>query len=171
MKRQQTFQFLRSHIGGALSVFSAIAIIALVTVSCQSTKNSGGQELVGSKVQMTELRQVLQTRVADPARSSAMMKMTGDAEQTLGSINESFIKKSKEFGKMSADHSKTAAELQNFMRAWDAEDHNQRARLAGVMLAMRQQSTPEEWPAISNAFVNSVMRQSDRYQTLQTMDY
>lgn len=127
--------------------------------------------MVGDKVQLTELRQVIRTQVADPARGNAMMQLAGNAEQTLGQINENFIKHSKEFGKMSADHSKTAGELQNYMRTWDAEDHNQRAQLANVLLAMRSQATPAEWPAVSNAFVNSIMRQSDRYQTLQTMDY
>ena len=171
MKRRQTINRHRSRFGGAVAVFSAVVAVVLVSVSCQTSKKGGEQELVGNKVQLTELRQVIQTQVADPARSNAMMQLAGNAEQTLGNINENFIKRSKEFGKMSADHSKTAGELQNYMRTWDAEDHNQRAQLANVMLAMRSQSTPAEWPAVSNAFVNSIMRQSDRYQTLQTMEY
>ena len=148
-----------------------MAITLLVIVSCKTLNMGGSDDTVGTKVQMTEVRQVIQTTVADPARSAALLTMTGNAEQTLGALNKSFLERSKELGKLSADHSKSAAELTTYMRAWEAEDHARRSRLAGVMLAMKAQTTAAEWPVVSNAYINSVVNQSDRYQSLQRIEY
>lgn len=166
-----TPQCLHSPLGKSLLLGSAIAVSVLWVVSCKTLDMGGNEEEAGSIVQMTELRQTIQVRVTDPARSAELMRMTTGAEQTLGSLNKSFRERSQEFGKMSSDHKKTGAELQNYMRVWDTEDHNNRARLINLMQAMKAQTTEAEWPFISNALLDSVLRQSDRYQSIQNIQY
>ena len=71
---------------------------------------------------------------------------------------------------MSANHKTTASELNEHVRAAEVAASNRRLRLADLMLAMKERSTPEEWPALSNAFINSVLSDSDRYRALQQIN-
>lgn len=120
---------------------------------------------------MVELRQVLQTQIADPNRSTILQGMAGQAERELGAINKDYAKYSVDFGKMSADHGKTANDLSVFLRGWDTRVHAQRQNLVNVMLQMKLQTTREEWPHVSRAFMNSVMASSDRYRDMRQMGY
>jgi len=148
-------------LAGSLAVLSL-----LLATSCQTNKGAKAPEPIGKDVQLTQLRQIVQTQVPDPNRSAKLLSMVGSAERELGALNKDYIDRSKEFGKMSADHSKTANDLQVFLRSWSASENTGRVRLTDTLLAMKNYATAEEWPAISNAFVNGVMNQSDRYQDL-----
>ena len=160
-----------SRSGVAFCGLIAAAWCVLMTVSCESTKNSKGPEPVGKKVQMVELRQVLETQIADPNRSTVLLGMAGQAESELGAINKDYAKYGAEFGKMSADYKKTANDLSLFLRGWDTRVHAQRQKLVNVMIQMKGQTTREEWPHVSRAFMNSVMAESDRYREMRQMGY
>ena len=154
-------------ISGLFGVMASITLLLLVGTACQSKKGASAPDKVGKKVQMVELRQVIYARVPDLNRSSELIKMVGFAEQELGAINTGYLKYSKKFGKASANHSKSAADLHLILREWQAESSARRGRLTDALLAMKGQATAEEWPAISKAFINSVAVQSDRYRALQ----
>lgn len=153
---------LRPSLTGGVAVLSLLLVTA-----CQTNKGAQAPEPIGKDVQLTQLRQVVQTQVPDPNRSARLLSMVGSAERELGALNQDFNERSKEFGKMSADHSKTANDLQVFLRSWSASENTGRVRLTDTLLAMKNYATAEEWPAISDAFVNGVMNQSDRYQSLR----
>lgn len=140
---------------------------ALASPACQTRKAAKGPAKVGDNVEMVELRQVIRAQVPDPGRSAALADMVGVAEQELGAINTSFNKYSKAFAKASANHAKGSNDLNMILHEWNAETRNRRIKLVDALLAMKAQAEPKEWPAISNAFFDSVKRQSDRYQALQ----
>lgn len=156
----------RLPFGGAGTAIAAASLVLFLGTACQSNKGAKAPEPVGKDVELTQLRQVVQTGVADPNRSAKLLSMVGHAEKELGALNKDYLDRSKDFGKMSADHSKTANDLQVFLRNWSASENTGRVRLTDTLLAMKNYATAEEWPAISNAFVNGVMQQSDRYQSL-----
>jgi len=157
---------LRSSIAGSLAAIASIAMILFVGTACQSKKGAKGPDLVGDKVNLAELRQTIQTRIPDPARSAALMNMVSRAEMELGAINEEFVKYSKKFGKVTANHSKGANDLHLILREWEAESSAHRLRITEVLLGMKNYTSAEEWPTISNAFMNSITQQSDRYKVL-----
>jgi len=158
---------VRPSLAGTLAGFASITFLLLAGSACQTNKAAKGPDKVGDNVEMVELRQVIQTQIPDPARSAALTNMVGFAEQELGAINKSFSKYSQAFAKASANHAKGADDLNRILQEWNAETRNRRTRLVDALLAMKVQAKPEEWPAISNAFFDSVKRQSDRYQALQ----
>jgi len=143
----------------------------MVMLSCQTSKKSKGPTLVGENVRMVELRRAIQTQIPDPRRSAALLEITGHAEREMGAINTEFAERSLEFGKMSGNYKKTGNELSAFLSSWDSHAGGQRKRLMNTMLAMKTQTTPAEWPGISNAFLSSVMSQSDRYTAMRRMAY
>lgn len=151
---------------GLLATVTALAAILLVGTACKSTKSTG-PEAVGTEVQLTGLRQVVLTQVADPGRSSAILGLVDRAERELGAINETFMSGNEEFAEMSADHSVSAGELQAFYNNWEGQVSAKRLRMIDTILAMKPYATAEEWPAISHAFVDSVLQQSDRYQKIR----
>ncbi len=157
---------LRLPVVASLAAAASVALILLAGTACQSKKSAKGPELVGDKVNMTELRQAIQTKIPDPSRASALMNVVGHAESELGAINEGYVKHIKKFAKASANHSKDANDLHLILREWDNEAGAQRRRLTDLLFSMRSNTTPEEWPHITNAFLNSVKRQSDRYNSL-----
>lgn len=166
----KTLNQLRSPVSASLAVVASIAFILLAGTACQSKKGAKGPAAVGDKVNMAELRQVILTQIPDPARSAELMKMVGFAEQELGAINEGYLKYSKDFGKVSANHSKGANELHMILREWELQTSARRLRLTDALLAMKGQATAAEWPAISKAFFNSVTHQSDRYRALHPVN-
>lgn len=153
--------------GASLCAAASIALILFVGTACQSKKGAQGPAKVGDNVKMVELRQVIQNKIVDPYRAAELMRMVVGVERDLGAINESFIKHSKELGKMSGKHSVTSGEMQVVLREWDGEASAGRLRVTNTLFAMKKHTTREEWPAVSNAFVNSVMQQSDRYKSLR----
>lgn len=157
---------LRSTAAGSLAVITSLAFILFASSACQSKKGAKGPDLVGKNVKMTELRQVIQTRISEPRRSAALINMVGNAEHELGAINGDFIKYSKKFGKITANHAKGASDLHLILQEWEAQTSARRLRLVEVLMGMKGQATAKEWPAISNAFMNSVTKQSDRYKVL-----
>ncbi len=150
----------------SLAAVASLTLVLLVGTACQSNKGAKGPEKVGDKVQMVELRRVIHSQVPDLNRASELIKMVGFAEQELGELNENYLKYSKEFGKVTANHSKSATDLHLVLREWESQTSDRRRRLTDALLAMKGQSTAEEWPAISKAFINSVAVQSDRYRAL-----
>lgn len=158
---------LRLPIGATLAIAASSALILFAGTACQSKKGAKGPATVGADVKMVELRQVIQSQIVDRNRGAELMKMVSVAEYELGAINESFIKHSKDLGKMSGKHSVTAGEMHVALREWDGEASDHRVRITDALLAMKKHATAEEWPALSNAFINSVMRQSDRYKSLR----
>ncbi len=157
---------LRSPLVASLAALATITLILFVSTACQSKKGAKGPAKVGDKVQMVELRRVIHSQIPDLNRATALINMVGFAEQELGAINEHYLKYSKKFGKMSANHSKSATDLHLVLREWEAQTSNRRLRLTDALLAMKSQATEEEWPAISKAFLYSVTQQSDRYRSL-----
>ncbi len=150
--------------------FASITLILLITSACQSKKAASGAAAIGGNVKMVELRQVIHSQVPDLHRATALINMVGFAEQELGAINEVYLKYSKKFGKVSANHSKSAGDLHLILREWEGQTTRRRRRLTDALLAMKGQATAEEWPAISRAFMNSVAQQSDRYQGLHASE-
>lgn len=158
---------LRPSLTGTVAGLASITLILLAGTACQTNKAAKGPDKIGDNVEMVELRQVIHTQIPDPKRAAALTNMVGFAEQELGAINKSFSKYSKAFAKTSANHAKGADALNRILQEWNAETRNRRTRLVDALLAMKAQAEPNEWPAISNAFFDSVKRQSDRYQALQ----
>ncbi len=115
---------------------------------------------------MTELRKVIYAQVPDLTRASALINMVSKAEQELGNINKSYLKYSQKFGKITANHSKTANDLHLLLAEWEGVTVARRRRLTDTLIAMKSQATAKEWPEISKAFINSVAVQSDRYRSL-----
>ena len=157
---------IRALFTGSALLAVSILLTLLAGTACQTKKGAKGANQTGANVKMAELRQVIQTRVPDPVRVAALMNTVDHAERELGAINEGFIKHIKEFGKMSANHSKDANDLHMNLTDWEIQASAQRRRLTDVLFSMRSNATPEEWPLITNAFLNSVKRQSDRYKSL-----
>ena len=155
---------------GSLVATISIMLILLAGTACQTRKAAKGPTHVGDNVKLVELRQVIQTQVADPSRSAALLSIVSHAEQELGAANKGYLKQSEEFGKASADHSKSAQDLDAILREWDKQASDRRLRLSNMLLTMKTHATPEEWPTISNAFFNSLMRQSDRFRALRKMN-
>ena len=137
---------LRLPVEATIAVAASIAVILFAGTACQSKKGAKGPDYVGENVKMVELRQVIKQQIVDPSRSSELMKMVGTAEYELGAINESFIKHSKNIGKMSGKHSVTAGELHVALREWDGEASVRRLRITDALLAMKKHATAEEWP-------------------------
>lgn len=151
----------------SLAAVVSLTLLLLGATACQSKKGAKGPEKVGDKVQLAELRRVIHSQVPDLNRASELIKMVGFAEQELGEINESYLKYSKEFGKVTASHSKSTTDLHLILREWESKTSAHRRRLTDALLAMKGPSTAAEWPAISKAFINSVAVQSDRYRVLR----
>lgn len=122
--------------------------------------------MVGDDVKMMEVRHVIQTQISDPARSVALLNRVSYAETQLGEINEEYVKYSKKFGKVTANHSKGASDLHLILREWEAQSSSNRHRITETLLDMKNYTSAEEWPAISTAFMNSITKQSDRYKVL-----
>jgi hypothetical protein len=155
---------LKSHLPMArtrwlLTAISMAGVLFLVT-ACKTAKEP---KPIGADVNLAELRWVIQTQVAEPGQSAPLLGLVSQAERELGSINESYLTGSKELQTLSADHSMSSAELQKLLQDFEDEAAIARHRLIDTLLAMKPHTTAEEWPAISNAFLNSVMSQSDRY--------
>ena len=152
--------------------FTSLSIVAvlIVGIACQSNKGSGSAKTIGKNVRMTELRNTIQSSVVDNRRASALLDIVVHAERELGLANENFIEMSKDFGKASADHSKSASYLDSIIRERDKEASARRLRLTNMLLTMRTHATEQEWPLISNAFFNSIMNQSDRYRAVRGLN-
>lgn len=157
---------LLSPIAGSLAVISSLALILFLGTACQTKKGAKDSNQVGNKVTMSELRNVIQTQISDPAQSAILMNMTRAAENELKAINKDFIVYSNKIGKITVDHSKGANDLQLIIQERKSQSSARRLRLVHMMLDMRSHTTPKEWPIISNAFINSATQQSDHYKSL-----
>ena len=146
-----------------------IAVSLLSQTGCQMGKSKEDKP-VRKDVEMFELRREISSRVSDPQRSAALLILVESAEKELAGLNVDYLESNKKFAKMSANHKTTASELNEHVRAAEVAASNRRLRLADLMLAMKERSTPEEWPALSNAFINSVLSDSDRYRALQQIN-
>ncbi len=155
-----------SPIFGSLAVITSLALLLFLGTGCQTKKGVNGSNLVNDKVTMSELRNVIQTQVSDPAQSAVLMDLTGDAENELKAINKDFVAYNRKIGEVTADHSKGANDLRLILQEWESQSSSRRLRLVNMMLDMRKHTTAKEWPAICNAFINSATQQSDRYKTV-----
>ena len=139
----------------------------LAGTSCQSIKGRKGDASIGANVQMLELREAIQAKVKDADRSKELLEMVSQTERQLGLVNQSYLETGRKFGKLAADHSKDANDLIGFLNQWEAEVGQKRQAIFNQLLAMKTRATAEEWPAISSAFLNSALDQSDRARSVR----
>lgn len=146
-------------------ILLALATIALLILALPACKNNGGSGdgvTAATSVKMDELRRVILAQVGDHDRATVMLGIVGRAEFELGTLNEHYRKVSGEFAAKSADHSVGVGELYSVLRSWENLAAASRVRLMDLMLAMKPYATREEWASLSDAFITSVLRQSNR---------